>query len=165
MKELLRNDILIVTTGCAAQVAIKAGLLNKEAKWVCGDGMRRVCDLLDIPPILHMGACIDISRILLLVSGIAEEWGVNNTDLPIVGIAPEWMSEKAVSIANYVIASGIEVYLGIEPQVKGSTQMMEWITEGTRKIVGAGLTINTDPHELTQRIIKDIEAKRAKLGI
>jgi carbon-monoxide dehydrogenase catalytic subunit len=165
MKELLKNDILIVATGCAAQLATKAGLLNKDAKWACGDGLRRVCDLVDIPPILHMGACVDISRILLLVSGIARDWGVNNTQLPIVGVAPEWMSEKAVSIANYVISSGIDVYLGIEPQVKGSTQMMEYITQGTRKIVGAGFVINTDPKQLVKSIIDGIEAKRSALGI
>ncbi|MDR2536355.1 MAG: anaerobic carbon-monoxide dehydrogenase catalytic subunit [Treponema sp.] len=165
MKELLKNDILIVATGCAAQLATKAGLLNKESKWACGDGLRRVCDLLDIPPILHMGACVDISRILLLVSGIAKDWGVNTTALPIVGVAPEWMSEKAVSIANYVVSSGIDVYLGIEPQVKGSSQMMELITQGTRKITGAGFIINTDPKALVKSIIDGIEAKRGALGI
>ncbi|MDR3160852.1 MAG: anaerobic carbon-monoxide dehydrogenase catalytic subunit [Spirochaetaceae bacterium] len=165
MKELLRNDVLIVATGCAAQVATKAGLLDKEAKYLCGAGLRRVCELVNIPPILHMGACIDISRILLLVSGIARDWGVDNTQLPIVGCAPEWMSEKAVSIANYVVSSGIDVYLGIEPQVKGSSQMMELITEGTRKITGAGYIINKDPQDLVKSILDGIEAKRAALGI
>jgi carbon-monoxide dehydrogenase catalytic subunit len=165
MKELLKNDILIVATGCAAQLATKAGLNNKESKWACGDGLRRVCDLVDIPPILHMGACVDISRILLLVAGIARDWGVDMTQLPIVGVAPEWMSEKAVSIANYVVSSGIDVYLGIEPQVKGSSQVMELITQGTRKITGAGFIINTDPKQLVKSIIDGIEAKRAALGI
>ncbi|MDR2742164.1 MAG: anaerobic carbon-monoxide dehydrogenase catalytic subunit, partial [Treponema sp.] len=165
MKELLRNDILIVATGCAAQVATKAGLLDREAKYLCGAGLRRVCELVNIPPILHMGACIDISRILLLVSGIARDWGVDTTQIPVVGCAPEWMSEKAVSIANYVVSSGIDVYLGIEPQVKGSSQMMELITQGTRKITGAGYIINKDPKELVRAIIDGIEAKRAALGI
>jgi carbon-monoxide dehydrogenase catalytic subunit len=165
MKELLRNDVLLVATGCAAQVATKAGLLDKEAKYLCGAGLRRVCELVNIPPILHMGACIDISRILLLVSGIARDWGVDTTQLPIIGCAPEWMSEKAVSIANYVVSSGIDVYLGIEPQVKGSSQMMELITEGTRKITGAGYIINKDPKELVKSMLDGIEAKRAALGI
>jgi carbon-monoxide dehydrogenase catalytic subunit len=165
MKELLKNDILIVATGCAAQVATKAGLLNKEAKSYCGAGLRRVCTLVDIPPILHMGACIDISRMMLLATGIARDWGVDITQIPVVGCAPEWMSEKAVSIANYVVSTGLDVYLGIEPQVKGSAQMMELITEGTRKITGAGYIINKDPHELVKNIIEGIEAKRAALGI
>ena len=165
MKELLANDILIVATGCAAQVATKAGLLNREAKKFCGDGLRRVCELVNIPPILHMGACVDISRMMLLATGIAKDWGVDTTQIPVVGCAPEWMSEKAVAIANYVVSTGLDVYLGIEPQVKGSSQMMELITQGTRKITGAGFIINTDPHALVKAIIDGIEAKRLKLGI
>ncbi|MDR2434420.1 MAG: anaerobic carbon-monoxide dehydrogenase catalytic subunit [Treponema sp.] len=165
MKELLKNDILIVATGCAAQVATKAGLLNRDAKHICGAGLRRVCELVNIPPILHMGACVDISRMMLLATGIARDWEVDTTQIPVVGCAPEWMSEKAVSIANYVVSTGLDVYLGIEPQVKGSSQMMELITEGTRKITGAGYIINTDPHELVKSIIDGIEAKRAALGI
>jgi carbon-monoxide dehydrogenase catalytic subunit len=165
MKELLKNDILIVATGCAAQVAAKAGLLNREAKNLCGAGLRRVCELVNIPPILHMGACVDISRMMLLATGIARDWGVDTTQIPVLGCAPEWMSEKAVAIANYVVSTGLDVYLGIEPQVRGSTQMMELITEGTRKITGAGFIINTDPHALVTSIIAGIEAKRAALGI
>jgi carbon-monoxide dehydrogenase catalytic subunit len=165
MKELLQNDILIVATGCAAQVATKAGFLNYDAKYICGAGLRRVCELAHIPPILHMGACVDISRMMLLATGIAKDWGIETTKIPVVGCAPEWMSEKAVSIANYVVSTGIDVYLGIEPQVTGSTQMVELITEGTRKITGAGYIINTDPHELVKNIIDGIEKKRAALGI
>jgi carbon-monoxide dehydrogenase catalytic subunit len=165
MKELLQNDILIVATGCAAQLATKAGLLDREAKYLCGAGLRRVCELVNIPPILHMGACIDISRMMLLASGIARDWGVDTTQIPVVGCAPEWMSEKAVSIANYVVSTGIDVYLGIEPQVRGSSQMMELITLGTKKITGAGYIINKDPHELVRAIIDGLEAKRAALGI
>jgi carbon-monoxide dehydrogenase catalytic subunit len=165
MKELLANDVLIVATGCAAQLATKAGLVNMDSKWQCGAGLRRVCDLVGIPPILHMGACIDISRMMLLASGIARDWGVDTTQIPVIGCAPEWMSEKAVSIANYVVSTGLDVYLGIEPQVKGSTQMMELITEGTRKLTGGGYIISTDPHALVKNMLDGIEAKREALGI
>jgi carbon-monoxide dehydrogenase catalytic subunit len=165
MKELLKSDILIVASGCSAQLAVKAGLLNYEASEMCGAGLKRVCRLLEIPPILHMGACVDISRMLILATGIAKDWGVDTTQIPVVGCAPEWMSEKAVSIANYVVATGLDVYLGIEPHVSGSSQMMEMITSGTRKIVGAGFVINKEPHELVKSIIEGIEAKRTALGI
>ena len=165
MKELIKNDIIIVATGCSAQAAAKAGLLSKEAKDLCGDGLRTVCELADIPPVLHMGSCVDISRILLLVNDIAAQWGVDTTDLPIIGCAPEWMSEKAISIANYVIGSGIETFLGIEPQVKGSDKMMELITDGTRELVGAGFTIDTDPENLVKLMIEEIEEKRTALNI
>ncbi len=165
MKKLIANDIVIVATGCAAQAASKAGLLDKDAKVLCGEGLRRVCTLADIPPVLHMGSCVDISRMMLLVTGIAKDWGIDTTQLPVVGCAPEWMSEKAVSIANYVVATGIDVYLGIDPLVGGSEQMMNLITEGTREWVGAGYTINTDPDQLVQDIIDGIEKKREALGI
>jgi len=165
----MKNDVLIVASGCAAQVATKAGFFQKDAKWLCGDGMRRVCDLLDIPPILHMGACIDNSRILRLVSFIAEQWGVNNCDLPIVGCAPEWMSEKAVSIANYFMASGVDVYLGIHPQIHGSEVMMEYLQRKQKDLLGGigGVLImeEGDPMKLTKNILDGIEAKRKALGI
>jgi len=165
MKKLLKNDIVIVATGCAAQAAAKAGLMDKQARNVCGEGLRRVCELADIPPVLHMGSCVDISRMMLLVTGIAKDWGIEVTQLPVIGCAPEWMSEKAVSIANYVVSTGIDTYLGIEPQVKGSDQMMELITEGTRKWVGAGFIINKNADELVEAMIEGIEAKRAAIDI
>jgi carbon-monoxide dehydrogenase catalytic subunit len=165
MRELMKNDILIVASGCSAQVATKAGFLNYDARELCGAGLKRVCQLLEIPPILHMGACVDISRMLILATGIAKDWGVDTTQIPVVGCAPEWMSEKAVSIANYVVSTGLDVYLGIEPHVQGSSQMMELITEGTRKIVGAGFIINKDPDALVKSIIDGIEKKRTALGI
>lgn len=165
MKQLIKNDIIIVATGCSAQAAAKAGLLSKEARELCGAGLKRVCTLCDIPPVLHMGSCVDISRMMLLATGIAKQWKIDVPQVPVVGCAPEWMSEKAVSIANYVISTGIDTYLGIRPQVHGSDQMMELITEGTRKLTGGGYIINTDPHELVQSMIDGIEAKRAALGI
>jgi carbon-monoxide dehydrogenase catalytic subunit len=165
MKKLLANDIIVITTGCSAQAAAKAGLMKKEAKELCGAGLKRVCELVGIPPVLHMGSCVDISRMMLLATYIAKDWGIDIPQVPVVGCAPEWMSEKAVSIANYVVSTGIDTYLGIEPQVKGSSQMMELITEGTKKLTGAGFIINTDPDQLVQAMIDGIEAKRAALGI
>lgn len=165
MKELLKNDIIIVASGCSAQAAGKAGLLDKQAKEICGEGLKRVCELADIPPVLHMGSCVDISRMMLLANNIARDWGVGVAEVPVVGCAPEWMSEKAVAIANYVVATGIDTYLGIDPLVSGSSQMMELITDGTRELTGAGYHINTDPHELVQAMIDGIEAKRAALGM
>lgn len=165
MKKLIANDIVIVATGCAAQAASKAGLLEKEAKQICGEGLKRVCTLADIPPVLHMGSCVDISRMMLLATGIAKDWGIDVPQVPVVGCAPEWMSEKAVAIANYVVATGIDTYLGVDPEVSGSDKMMELITEGTREWTGGGYIINKNPDELVNAIINGIEAKRAALGI
>lgn len=165
MKKLIANDIVIVATGCAAQAASKAGLLEKEAKVLCGEGLRRVCTLADIPPVLHMGSCVDISRMMLLATGIAKDWGIDVPQVPVVGCAPEWMSEKAVAIANYVVATGIDTYLGVSPQVTGSEKMMELITSGTREWAGGGYYINENPDDLVNAIINAIETKRAALNI
>ncbi|MCR5539060.1 MAG: anaerobic carbon-monoxide dehydrogenase catalytic subunit [Lachnospiraceae bacterium] len=165
MKKLIANDIIVVATGCAAQAASKAGLLDKRAKELCGEGLRRVCTLADIPPVLHMGSCVDISRMMLLVTGIAKDWGIDTYQLPVVGCAPEWMSEKAVSIANYVVSTGITTFLGVEPQVSGSKQMMELITDGVKEWVDAGYVINTNPDELVDQMIECIEEKRKALDI
>ena len=101
MKKMLKNDIILVVSGCAAQAAAKSGLMSKEAKELCGDGLKRVCELVGIPPVLHMGSCVDISRMMVLASDIAKDSGWNISQIPLVGCAPEWMSEKAVSIGNY----------------------------------------------------------------
>ena len=100
MKKLIKNDIIVVLSGCSAQAAARAGLMDKRAKDLCGAGLKRVCELADIPPVLHMGSCVDISRMMVLASQLAKDAGVNISQLPLVGCAPEWMSEKAVSIGN-----------------------------------------------------------------
>ena len=115
MKKLIANDIILVVSGCSAQAAAKAGLMDKRAKDLCGAGLKRVCELADIPPVLHMGSCVDISRMMVLAARIAKDSGWNISQIPLVGCAPEWMSEKAVSIGNYVVATGIDTYLGVEP--------------------------------------------------
>ena len=133
MKKMIANDIIIIASGCSAQAAAKAGLMDKEAKELCGAGLKRVCELADIPPVLHMGSCVDISRMMVLVAELAKDSGLNISQLPVVGCAPEWMSEKAVSIGNYVVATGIDTFLGVDPYVSGSSEMCELLTEGTRK--------------------------------
>ena len=152
-------------SGCSAQAAARAGLMDKRAKDLCGAGLKRVCELADIPPVLHMGSCVDISRMMVLASQLAKDAGVNISQLPLVGCAPEWMSEKAVSIGNYVVATGIDTFLGVEPQVSGSDQMVHWLTEGIRDWVEAAYTVELDIEKLGDAMIARIEEKRAALGI
>ncbi|MGL5327615.1 MAG: anaerobic carbon-monoxide dehydrogenase catalytic subunit [Peptostreptococcaceae bacterium] len=161
IKELIKNDIIVVTTGCAAQVAAKNGLMTLEAaEKYAGTGLATVCKLTGLPPVLHMGSCVDISRILDLVGAAAKYVDMDMCDLPVVGVAPEWMSEKAVAIGCYVVASGIDTYLGIAPPVLGSSRAVEILTEGLREKVGATFTVNENPNELAATIIADIEKKR-----
>ena len=165
MKKCIANDIVIIASGCSAQAAAKAGLMDKSARELCGAGLKRVCELADIPPVLHMGSCVDISRMMLLAAELAKDSGLQINQLPVVGCAPEWMSEKAVSIGNYVVATGIDTFLGVDPYVSGSSEMCELLTEGTRKWTGAAYTVETDIEKLVDLMIERIEEKRTALGI
>ncbi len=165
VKKLIANDIIIIASGCSAQAAAKAGLMDKSARDLCGAGLKRVCELADIPPVLHMGSCVDISRMMLLAAELAKDSGLQISQLPVVGCAPEWMSEKAVSIGNYVVATGIDTFLGVDPYVSGSSEMVEWLTNGTRDIVEAAYTVETDIEKLVDKMIERIEEKRTALGI
>ncbi|GAA0863364.1 anaerobic carbon-monoxide dehydrogenase catalytic subunit [Paraclostridium tenue] len=160
MKELIKNDILVVTTGCGASAAGKFGLLNKEAKSMASKGLATVCELVDIPPVIHLGSCVDCSRILSVVSEVAKYLDMDMCDIPVAGVAPEWMSEKAVAIGTYVVGSGIDTYLGIMPPIGGSSKTVEILTQTLQDSVGATFKVNENPEELAQMIINDIEKKR-----
>ncbi len=114
-----------------------------------------------------MGSCVDISRMMILVSDLAKDWGCNISELPAVGCAPEWMSEKAVSIGNYVVATGIDTFLGVDPYSKGSTEVTRLLQgeDGIKDWVEANFTVETDMEKLCQKMMDAIEAKRAHLGI
>ena len=165
MKKMIANDIIIIASGCSAQAAARAGLMDKEAKELCGTGLKRVCELADIPPVLHMGSCVDISRMMILAAELAKDSGLNISQLPVVGCAPEWMSEKAVSIGNYVVATGIDTFLGVDPYVSGSDQIAQLLTEGVRDWVEAAYTVEKDIDKLGDAMIARIEEKRTALGI
>ena len=141
------------------------GLLSKEAKELCGEGLKRVCELVDIPPILHMGSCVDISRMMILASDIAKDWGIDISQVPVVGCAPEYMSEKAVSIGNYVVATGIETFLGVDPYTKGGPEVVNLLQGEVEDWVGAKFVVELDIEKLGDRMMETIEAKRAALGI
>lgn len=168
MKKLLENDILLIVSGCSAQAAAKAGLMDPDmAKEYCGAGLKRVCELANIPPVLHMGSCVDISRMMVLAADIAKDWGIPISQVPVVGCAPEWMSEKAVSIGNYVVATGIDTFLGVDPYTKGSDEVTALLQgdHGIKDWVEANYTVELDIEKLGDRMIERIEEKRAALGI
>jgi carbon-monoxide dehydrogenase catalytic subunit len=165
LKELIKRDVLVVTTGCNAIAAAKAGLLLPEAAEMAGEGLKGVCQALGVPPVLHMGSCVDISRILVACAAIANALGVDISDLPAAGAAPEWMSEKAVSIGAYVVSSGVFTVLGTVPQVLGSPVVTEVLTQGANDVVGAAFAVEPDPFKAAQLMVDHIEEKRAALGI
>jgi len=164
-KRLIENDILVVETGCAAIANAKAGLLIPEAADQAGEGLKEVAKSLGIPPVLHMGSCVDISRILNVAAVIAKQLNVDISDLPVAGAAPEWMSEKAVSIGAYVVSSGIFTVLGAIPPVLGSKGVTELLTQGLKNVVGATFAVEPDPEKEAELIINHINEKRKALGL
>jgi carbon-monoxide dehydrogenase catalytic subunit len=165
VKELIRNDVLVVATGCNAIATAKAGLMLPDAADECGDGLKGVCKALGIPPVLHMGSCVDISRSMLACAAIANALGTDISDLPVAGAAPEWMSEKAVSIGCYVVSSGVFTVLGTVPQVLGSPVVTELVTKGANDVVGAAFAVEPDPFKAAQLMVDHINDKRTALGI
>lgn len=167
-KELLKHDVLVVATGCAAIADAKAGLLKPETSLeYCGKGLREVCEAVGIPPVLHLGSCVDISRILVILCNVLKEGGLGEdiSDLPVAGAAPEWMSEKAVSIGFYVVASGIYTVLGKPLPVVGNERLAKFLTEDLEKYVGATFAFEEDPIKAAHLIINHLNKKREKLKL
>jgi carbon-monoxide dehydrogenase catalytic subunit len=164
-RRLIENDILVVVTGCAAVADGKAGLMVPEAADLAGPGLSAVCKALGIPPVLHMGSCVDNTRILVLAAALANHLGVDISALPLAGAAPEWYSEKAVSIGTYVVASGIYTVLGTAPPVFGSPNVVKLLTEGLEQVFGATFAVEPDPNRAAALIRQHIERKRAGLGL
>jgi carbon-monoxide dehydrogenase catalytic subunit len=164
-KELIKRNILCVETGCAAIASGKAGLLRPEAASLAGDDLRAVCESLKIPPVLHMGSCVDNSRILVLAAELAGALSVPIHKLPIAGAAPEWYSQKAVSIGAYFVASGVYTVLGVMPHIAGSPAVVSLLTQGLKGAVNASFSVEPDPVKASVLISDHIERKRTELGI
>jgi carbon-monoxide dehydrogenase catalytic subunit len=173
--ELLKQDVLIVETGCGAIAAAKLGLMNGEAGLdKVGPGLREVCETIGIPPILHMGSCVDNTRILTVLTQMVEEGGLGDDidQIPAVGLAPEWMSEKALAIAAYCVASGAYVIFGGASPVGGmpervteSDAVLRYISQGWEKLYGGKLEFIQDPDEMIRRTLEHIDKKRTALGL
>jgi carbon-monoxide dehydrogenase catalytic subunit len=162
-KDLIANDILVVGTGCWSIAAMKAGLFKTEGAKLAGDGLRAVCEQLGIPPCLHMGSCVDNTRILVAIAAIAEALGVKTSDIPVAGAAPEWMSEKAVSIGAYFVASGVFTVLGTTPPILGSSEVVKLLTEDVEEVTGGKFAVESDPHKIADLMLEHIESKREQL--
>ncbi|HQN19277.1 MAG TPA: anaerobic carbon-monoxide dehydrogenase catalytic subunit [Syntrophobacteraceae bacterium] len=162
---LIANDILVVDTGCASVAHGRAGLKTLKALEKTGPGLREVCGTLGIPPVLHLGSCVDNVRILVLLSALANTLGCDISDLPVAGSAPEWYSEKAVTIGCYFVASGVFTHLGPMPPITGSMNIVRLLTEGLKDVLGATFAVEPDPEKAAAIIINHIEAKRSALGL
>jgi anaerobic carbon-monoxide dehydrogenase catalytic subunit len=168
VKELIANDILVVQTGCSAVACAKAGLLVPEAaEKYAGKGLAEVCRTVGIPPVLHSGSCVDNSRILIALSEMVKAGGLGKdiSDLPVAGAAPEWMSEKAIAIGHYFVASGVFTVFGVGLPVFGSRAFTDYLFTELESVFGAMWAVEPDPGKMAALIIDHIHRKRKKLGI
>ncbi|MBW1918148.1 MAG: anaerobic carbon-monoxide dehydrogenase catalytic subunit [Deltaproteobacteria bacterium] len=167
-KELLKNDIIVLVTGCSAMASGKAGLLTPEAAVkYCGPGLAEVCETVGIPPVLHMGSCVDNSRILMAAAACVKAGGLGNdiSDLPAAGAAPEWMSEKAISIGHYFVSSGVYTIFGVSWPTLGSDILTDYLFRGLEEELGGKWDFELDPVLAAKKMIAHIDKKRAALGI
>ncbi len=164
-RRLIENDILVLVTGCAAVANGKAGQMMPKSADLAGPGLGAVCRALGIPPVLHMGSCVDNTRILVLAAALAKHLGVDISQLPLAGAAPEWYSEKAVSIGAYVVASGISTVLGVQPNIFGSPNVVKLLAADLDGVVGARFAVEPDPEKAAVWIRRHIEGKRQALGL
>ena len=164
-RRLIENDILVLVTGCAAVANGKAGQMLPGSADMAGPGLSAVCKSLGIPPVLHMGSCVDNTRILTLAAALANYLGVDVSQLPLAGAAPEWYSEKAVAIGAYVVASGIFTVLGVQPPIFGSKNVVNLLAHDLEEVVGAKFAVEPDPEAAAKLIVRHIEGKREALGL
>jgi anaerobic carbon-monoxide dehydrogenase catalytic subunit len=167
-RELLRENVLVLKTGCAAIASAKEGNLTPEAAFeLAGPGLREVCEAVGMPPVLHMGSCVDNSRLLEAAAEVVREGGLGDdlSDVPVVGVAPEWMSEKAIAIGCYFVASGVDVVLGHPFYIAGSENVTSFMNGGVKEVFGASFHVIEDPMEAAKAILRLLDERREKLGI
>jgi carbon-monoxide dehydrogenase catalytic subunit len=166
--ELIGNDVVVLTTGCSAMAAGKYGLLTPEAAHKhAGKGLASVCEAVGIPPVLHMGACVDNSRILMAATAVVKDGGLGDdiSDLPAAGAAPEWMSEKAIAIGHYFVSSGVYTVFGVTWPTLGNEEVTSELFQGFEEVFKGRWDFEVDPVKAAGKMIEHIDAKRKALGI
>jgi carbon-monoxide dehydrogenase catalytic subunit len=167
IRELIKNDVLVIQTGCSAMAAAKVGLMTPEAAKYAGEGLASVCEAVGIPPVLHVGSCVDNSRILIAATAMVKDGGLGDdiSDLPVAGAAPEWMSEKAISIGQYFVASGVYTVFGVNWPTLGSKEVTDYLFKDMEEMYGGMWAFEPDPIRAAHLMIAHIDKKRKALGL
>jgi carbon-monoxide dehydrogenase catalytic subunit len=167
VKELIKKDVLVLQTGCSQISLAKAGFYRPEAAHLAGSGLREVCEAVGMPPVLGMGSCVDNSRILIAAAEMVKVGGLGDciADLPAAGAAPEWMSEKAISIGHYFVASGVYTVFGVTFPIVEETKFHKHLFEGLEEVGYGKWGFAKDPREMAKLMIAHIDKKRKALGI
>jgi carbon-monoxide dehydrogenase catalytic subunit len=167
VKELIKNDVLVLQTGCSQIALAKADLTTPEAAHLAGSGLKEVCETVGMPPVLGIGSCVDNSRILIAASEMVKTGGLGESiaDLPVAGAAPEWMSEKAICIGQYFVASGVFTVFGVTFPIVEETKFHKHLFQGLEDQGLGKWGFTPDPYEMARMMIAHIDAKRKALGI
>jgi carbon-monoxide dehydrogenase catalytic subunit len=165
-KELIKRDVLVLSMGCGNGALQVAGLCSLEAKELAGNGLRAICEVLRIPPVLSYGTCTDTGRLADMLSAISVSLGnVPIPDLPVAAVAPEYMEQKATIDAVFALALGLYTYVNPVPTVTGGPNLVKLLTEDCKDVTGGILSVEKDPVKAVDGILAHIEEKRKKLGI
>lgn len=172
-KALMKQNVLVIATGCAAQACARAGLLTPEASQYAGDKLKGILAVLGqtaglgkpLPPVWHFGSCVDNGRVVILAAALAEKMGVPIKNLPIAASAAEWITEKAAAIGTGAVALGITVHLGITPPVIGSPVVVSLLTQKSEELFGGRFIVEVDPTKASQLLLEHIKEAREKLGL
>lgn len=165
-RELIKRDILVLSMGCGNGAMQVAGLCSPEAKGFAGPGLKKICERLNIPPVLSYGTCTDTGRIADLLAAIASALGgVSITDLPVAAVAPEYMEQKATIDAIFALALGLYTYVNPVPPVTGAPNLVKLLTQDCKQVTGGELDVEKDPVKAAEGIVNHIEMNRKKLGI
>jgi carbon-monoxide dehydrogenase catalytic subunit len=168
VKHLIAHNVIVLTTGCSAMSLAKEGLLDPiKGAAMAGESLREVCETVGIPPVLHMGACVDNSRILMAATAVVKEGGLGDdlSDLPAAGAAPEWMTEKAIAIGQYFVASGVYTVFGTSFPTLGAPELTKYLFEGIAERTGGRWGFEVDPVKGADMMIAHIDERREALGI
>lgn len=164
-KELIKKDILVVSAGCGNHALEVAGLCTLDAKEMAGPGLKEVCSLLNIPPVLSFGTCTDTGRISMLVTALAEHLNVDIPQLPIAVTAPEWMEQKATIDGVFAVAYGAYTHLSPTPFITGAPNLVKLLTEDVEAMTGGKVALGDDPRKVADGIEEHIMKKRIGLGL
>ena len=159
---LIRNNILIMTNGCASFPLMKLGFCSTKALKQTGDGLREF--LGDVPPVWHMGECLDNARASALFSQVAAKAGHAIKDLPYAFISPEWSNEKGICAALAFRLLGMNSYHSVYAPTQGSKNVTEFMEHGTKELLGSEMIVDLDAKALAERVVADLKEKRKKLG-
>ena len=166
VKELIKRDILVLSLGCGNSAVQVGGLCSLEAKDLAGPGLKKLCSILNTPPVLSYGTCTDVGRLADLIGVISKALGdVSVKDLPVVAVAPEYMEQKATIDAIFALAFGLYTYVNPVPPVTGGPNLVKLLTVDCKDVTGGILNVEKDPVKAAEGMLSHIESKRKKLGI